>query len=135
MDRAAAPLKKLKIAKVALAVGAATILWALSSVVIGFIQSVKTAEIRLWLPARIFASVPWFVAGIALSIRSLRGAVSWPRALATWAGGFLIGAPAIIIGASLYGGRGDTTFWVLNIVFSILFLVVGTLLLRVGFKH
>jgi hypothetical protein len=134
-DRAAAPIEKPNISKVALAVGAATILWALSSIIAGVIRSVKTAETRPWLPALLFISVPWFVAGIALIIRSLRGAVRWPCALATWVGGFLVGAPAIIIVGSLYGGRGDTTMWVLNVIFFSLFLVVGTLLLRVGFKR
>jgi len=128
-------LKKTNTSKIALAVGAATILWTLIKIITWVIRSTKTADMRPWLAAALFSFVPWAAAGIALTIRSLRGTVRWPRALATWVGGFLVGAPGLIIAASLSGGRGDTTQWVLNVIFTVLFLVVGIVLLRVGFKR
>jgi hypothetical protein len=134
-DRAAPPLKKPNISKVALAIGIATILWELIGVIRGVIRSVEDVEVRPMFPSLLFISVPWFVAGIALIVRSLRGAVCWPRAIATWAGGFLVGAPAIIIGTKLYGGLGDTTTLVLDFIFIVVCLVVGPLLLRIGFKR
>jgi len=125
-DKATAALGKPEISKVALAVGAATILWAVISIfrVVAFSK----------LPVMLFSVIPWAAAGIALTVRSLRGSLRWPRGLATWAGGFLIGLPAINL-VPILSGPLDSTGWVLSIFFGTLFFVLGILLIRVGFKR
>jgi hypothetical protein len=129
-----ASLKKPTPSRIALVVGAVTILWALFLSIRWVTKLAKTGEssmFRVALPGM----VPWFAAGIALTMRSLRGAIRWPRALATRVGGWLVGAPFIIVGVTMAPGRGDTTYWVLNVAVTILFLVGGVLLLRIGFRR
>ena len=114
-EKGAAPLEKPRISKVTLAVGAATILYALISSIIWLARS---AEAGRMLSAALLGQLPWAVAGIALTILSFRGVVRWARALATWVGGFLVGAPFLIIGVWIAGGPGDTTLLMLNAFFS-----------------
>jgi hypothetical protein len=119
-------LGKPKISKVALAVGAATILWTVISIF---------RVIADWKrPVMLFIAIPWAAAGIALTVRSLRGSLRWPRGVAIWAGGFLIGMPAFIL-VPILSGPTDSTGWVLHIFFGTLFIVLGILLIRVGFKR
>ena len=126
-DKAMAVAEKPEISKVALAVGVATVLWAVIAI---FIYPSYLKH-----PLMLFNRIPWAVAGIALTARSLRSSLRWPCGLATWAGGFLIGTPAIIIMAVLSGPTNESTYWVLNIFFTTLFVVLGIFLIRVGFKR
>lgn len=125
-DNAAAALGKPVISKVALAVGAATNLWAVISIFRVIADGKR--------PLMLFMVIPWAAAGIALTVRSLRGSLQWPRGIATWAGGFLIGLPALIL-VPILSGPTDSTGWVLHILFGTLFIVLGIFLTRAGFKH
>lgn len=122
-DMGAAPAKKAAISKIGLAIGAATVLYALIRVVWALLK----------LPPAAFTAIPFLAAGIALIVRSLRGPLRGPRALATLAGGFLVGIPGLLL-TPILSGPGDTTFWVLNFVVTCLGLVIGSFLLRIGSK-
>jgi hypothetical protein len=127
-DTAAAPLVKSGTSKVALAIGAATIL-------ISVLRVALAAVGGKWTSSMSVIPIPWVAAGIALIVRSLRGALPWPRGIAAWTGGFLMGMIFMILGVAILGGRGDSTFWILNTMAIALFFVLGILLLRAGFKR
>jgi hypothetical protein len=113
-----------KISKIGLGVGAATVLLALIRIVLALLSA----------PWAVFVAAPLVTAGIALMVRSFRGSLRWPRALAAWAGGLLIGAPGILI-TPILSGPGDATFWVLNVIFTGLCLFFGILLIKTGFRR
>jgi|WetSurMetagenome_2_1015567.scaffolds.fasta_scaffold692634_2 hypothetical protein len=122
-DMGAAPAKKAAISKIGFAIGAATALYAVTRIVWALLK----------LPLAAFTAIPFAAAGIALIVRSLRGPLPWPRALATWAGGFLVGIPGLLL-TPILSGPGDTTFWVLNFLVTGLGLAIGSFLLRIGSK-
>jgi hypothetical protein len=113
-----------KISKIGLGLGAATVLLALIRIVLALLSA----------PLAAFVATPLVTAGLALMLRSLRGSLRWPRALAAWVGGLLVGAPGILV-TPILSGPGDATFWVLNVVFTGVCLVLGILLIKAGFKR
>jgi len=117
----------------ALIIGAATIIYAL----IRDLQAIRAGEavVMWWVPLAISSSLPWLGAGIALVVRAGRGALPWPRAVASWAGGFFIGAIGLIAGVAFLGGPSDSTTWFLHTLGFVLFLVLGIVLLKIAFKR
>lgn len=115
------PQPKPAASKVGLIIGGATVLYALIRIVWALLK----------LPLAAFTAIPFAAAGIALVVRSLRGPLPLPRALATLAGGFLVGIPGLLL-TPILSGPGDTTFWVMNFVVTCLGLIIGSLLLRIG---
>jgi hypothetical protein len=113
-----------KISKIGLGLGAATVLLALIKIVLALLSVPLAASI----------ATPLVTAGLALMLRSLRGSLRWPRALAAWVGGLLVGAPGILV-TPILSGPGDATFWVLNVVFTGVCLILGILLIKTGFKR
>jgi hypothetical protein len=124
-ELATSPPVRSQVSMIALALGAATILFAL-------FRAVQILSGRQTIA--ILAVVPYAAAGLALTIRSLRGRLPWLRGIATWAGGFLATLPAIQL-VPVLSGPGDSTFWLLTIMMGIVFVTAGILLLRMGFKN
>ena len=121
--QSASPRPKPAASKIGLIIGGATVLYALTRIVWALLK----------LPLAAFTAIPFAAAGIALIVRSLRGPLPWPRAVATLAGGFLVGIPGLLL-TPILSGPGDTTFWVLNIIVTCLGLVVGSRLIKLGSK-
>ncbi len=126
------PAAKAKPCVLALVIGAATIIYAL----VRDIQAFRAGEaVVKSVPLAISSSLPWLGAGIALVVRAVRGALPWPRAVASWAGGFFIGAIGLVAGVAFLGGPHDSTTWLLHTLGFVLFLVLGIVLLKIGFKR
>jgi hypothetical protein len=119
----------------ALIIGAATIIYALIRDVQA-VQAVQAGEaVVKSIPLAITSSLPWLGAGIVLVVRSVRGALPWPGAIASWAGGFFFGMIGLVAGVSFLGGPSDSTAWLLHTLGFVLFLIMGILLLKIAFKR
>ncbi|MEN6310545.1 MAG: hypothetical protein ABFD80_03310 [Acidobacteriota bacterium] len=126
------PAAKAKPSILALVIGAATIIYAL----VRDLQAIRAGEaVVKSVPLAISSSLPWLGAGIALVVRAVRGALPWPRAIASWAGGFFIGAIGLVAGVAFLGGPSDSMTWFLHTLGFVLFLVLGIVLLKIGFKR
>jgi len=131
-ETADTPTAKAKPNILALVIGAATIIYAL----VRDLQAIRAGEaVVKSVPLAISSSLPWLGAGIALVVRAVRGALPWLRAVASWAGGFFIGAIGLVAGVAFLGGSSDSMTWFLHTLGFVLFLVLGIVLLKIGFKR